>query len=574
MRIGLRYLLSAALGLVFAGGLAAQTQPTQSAEHFVTTPNQPRTVSEAVDRIIAREHQEVATLRHYSPIIETYIQDMRWDPQLGSVPEKDHYFLGVAELSKGVVDQSMLPKTNSGWKHKLNPIKDVTSLLGDTYVPAGFLQMIFVDQDYFDKQHYKFAYVRNEFLGSVRCLVFDVTPLPKSGAGRFQGRIWVETRDYTIVRFNGVFMANPNSLDSSLHFDSWRTNVAPNQWIPSYVYSAESGKKDFPLGHASYRSQTRLWGYNPKLGSHETEFSDLQIEAAKPIQDQAAAANDAQENWEREGETNVIDRLEQNGLLAPAGPLDKVMNTVANNLEVTNNLDIEPEVRCRVLLTSTLEAFTVGHTIVLSRGLLDVLPDEPSLAAVLAHELGSVMVGSGLGDDYSFNDTTMVSTADSIKRMSFRNTESDEEAAANKAIELLKNSPYKNQLGTAGLFFKQLAAEQKQLPSLISANLGNHVFMAAQLIQAAPPLQPMKVDQIAALPLGSRIVLNSWDDTVNMVTTKPVQLLSARAKMPFEIAPSMPYLTRYQNSDAAAANLANADVVKQNPNPNPNPKQK
>ncbi len=573
MGIGLRCALSAALGLIFAGGLAAQTQPPQVAEHLVTTPNQPKTVSEAVDRIIAREHQEVATLRHYNPIIETYIQDMRWDPQLGSVPERDHYFLGVAELSKGVVDQSMLPKTSSSWKHKLNPIKDVGSLLGDTYVPAGFLQMIFVDQDYFDKQHYKFAYVRNEFLGSVRCLVFDVTPLPKSGAGRFQGRIWVESEDYAIVRFNGVFVANANSLDSSLHFDSWRTNVAPNQWIPSYIYSAESGKKDFPLGHASYRSQTRLWGYNPKLGSHETEFSDLQIEAAKPVQDQAAASNDAQQDWEREGENNVIDRLEQNGLLAPAGPLDKVMNTVANNLEVTNNLDIEPEVRCRVLLTSTLEAFTVGHTIVLSRGLLDVLPDEPSLAAILAHQLGAVIVGSGLGDDYSFNDTTMVSTADTIKRMSFRSTEADEEAAANKAMELLKNSPYKNQLGTAGLFFKQLAAEQKQLPSLISANLGNHVFMAAQLIQAAPPLQPMKLDQITALPLGSRTVLNSWNDAVDMVKSKPVQLLSARAKMPFEITASMPYLTRYQSSDAAAADLANADVVKQNPNPNPNPKQ-
>jgi hypothetical protein len=83
----------------------------------------------------------------------------------------------------------------------------------------------------------------------------------------------------------------------------------------------------------------------------------------------------------------------------------------------------------------------------------------------------------------------------------------------------------------------------------------------------------MKLDQITALPLGSRTLLNSWDDTVDMAKTKPVQVLSARAKMPFEITPSVPYLTRYQNSDAAAANLANADVVKQNANPNPNPKQ-
>ncbi|MGH9711619.1 MAG: hypothetical protein ACRD37_13850, partial [Candidatus Acidiferrales bacterium] len=472
MGSGLRYVLTAALGLVFAGGLAAQTQPTQTPEHLVITPSQPDTVAGVTDRIVAREHQEVATLRHYSPIVETYIQDMRSDTQLGAVPEKDHYYLGVAELSKGVVDRSMLRNQDTGWKHKLNPIKDITSLLGNSYVPSGFLQMIFADPVYFDKQHYRFDYVRNEFLGSVKCLVFDVTPLPKTGDGRFQGRIWVENQDYAIVRFNGVFVPVARTFGWNLHFDSWRTNVAQNQWIPSYIYSAESDLKDFPFGHVRYRSQTRLWGYDLKLGNRETEFSDLQIEAAKPIQDQADASKDvspvmAEREWQREGEDNVIERLQRNGLLAPTGPVDKVMSTVVNNLEVTNNLDIEPEVRCRVLLTSTLEAFTIGHTIVVSRGLLDVLPDEPSLAAILAHQLGAIVTGSQLPDAYSFNDTTMVSTADTMKRMSFRNTEGDEEIAAKKAVELLKNSPYKNQLGSAGLFLKQVAAEQKDLPSLI-----------------------------------------------------------------------------------------------------------
>ena len=56
--------------------------------------------------------------------------------------------------------------------------------------------------------------------------------------------------------------------------------------------------------------------------------------------------------------------------------MDKTLETVVNNLEVTNNLDID--VHCRVMLTSTLETFSIGHTIVISRGLLDVLPDEAS----------------------------------------------------------------------------------------------------------------------------------------------------------------------------------------------------
>jgi hypothetical protein len=570
MGMGNRCILTVALGLCLAGTtFAQQTQPAQTTNEPAATAGQPLTEQQVIGATLAREHQEVATLRHYAPIVETYIQDMTWDQQLGAVPEKDHYYLGVADLSRGVEDRTMLRDANAGFMHKLNPIKDVTSLLGNSYVPAGFLQMIFVDPIDFDLQHYKFDYVRREFLGSVRCFVFDVTPLPKSGDGRFQGRIWVEDQNYAIVRFNGVFVPVARTFGWNLHFDSWRTNVAPNMWVPSYIYSAESDLKDFPFGHVRYRSQTRLWGYNLKLAGRESEFSDLTVESSQ-VQDQAQAAQDtspvmAEREWQREGEDNVLDRLQRNGLVAPPGPVDKALDQVENNLEVPNNLDIEPEVRCRVLLTSTLEAFRIGHTIVITRGLLDVLPDEASIAAIIAHQLGAVITGQILPDEYSFNDTTMLSPAETLKRMSFRTSEADEEAAANKAISLLKNSMYKNQLGTAGLFLKQLAAEQKQLPELISANLGNHVYMAQQLIQGSPELKPTDLAQVAALPLGSRIVLNSWDDSIEMAKSKPVQLLSAREKMPFEVTPFMPYLTRYQSAADAATAADPKQDAKKNP---------
>lgn len=558
MGMGNRCILTVALGLCLGGSVSAQqTQPAQTTNAPSATAG-PLTEQQVIGATLAREHQEVATLRHYSPIVETYIQDMRWDQQLGAVPEKDHYYLGVADLSRGVEDRTMLRDANAGFMHKLNPIRDMTSLLGNSYVPAGFLQMIFVDPIDFDLQHYKFDYVRREFLGAIRCYVFDVTPLPKSGDGRFQGRIWVEDQNYTVVRFNGVFVPVARTFGWNLHFDSWRTNVAPNMWVPSYIYSAESDLKDFPFGHVRYRSQTRLWGYDLKLAGRESEFSDLTVESPQ-VQDQAQAAQDtspvmAEREWQREGEDNVLDRLQRNGLVAPPGSVDKALDQVENNLEVPNNLDIEPEVRCRVLLTSTLEAFRIGHTIVITRGLLDVLPDEASIAAIIAHQLGAVITGQILPDEYSFNDTTMLSPQETLKRMSFRTSEVDEEAAANKAIQLLKNSMYKNQLGTAGLFLKQLSAEQKELPELISANLGNHVYMAQQLIQGSPELKPTDLSQVAALPLGSRIVLNSWDDSIEMAKSKQVQLLSAREKMPFEVTPFMPYLTRYQNqADAVAA---------------------
>src|SRR5277367_591776 len=393
MRTSKKFSLSIILLGALAGFAGAQTQqtadqtqpqPGNSTDSSVTTVNQ------AIDRMIAREHDENATIRRYNPIIETYIQDMKPDANLGSIPVKDHYFLGQANLAKGVVDTSMLDK-KKGVMAELNPLSHVSEYFTTSYVPEGFLQMIYLDTAYFDRQHYQIDYVGREFLGEVRCLIFDLTPLPKSGNGRFKGRIWVEDEGYTTVRFNGVFTPVAGLNGFNLHFDSWRLNVQPGLWLPAMVFSQESDLKDFLGGHIRFRAQTRLWGYDLKHTSREAEFSELTIDSPS-VQDQAKTQQDrspieASREWQHQAEMNVLDRLQRVGLLAPAGEIDKVLETVVNNLQVTNNLDIEPEVHCRVLLTASLESFSIGHTIVLSRGLLDVLPDEASLATMLAQEL-------------------------------------------------------------------------------------------------------------------------------------------------------------------------------------------
>jgi len=435
-------------------------------------------------------------------------------------------------------------------------------------VPEGFLQMIYVDTNGFDRQHYQFDYVRREFLGEVRCLVFDVTPLPKSGRGRFKGRVWAEDQNYTIVRFNGVYTPVAGINGFNLHFDSWRLNVQPGMWLPAYVFSQESNLKEFMGGTIRFKAQTRLWGYNLKNVGRQEEFSELTIESPNAIQDQAAAQTDrspieAQREWQHVAEINVVDRLQRTGLLAPAGQVDKILETVVNNLEVTNNLDIQPEVRCRVLTTGTLEMFSIGHTIVLSRGLLDVLPDEASLATMLAQELADIIVTKPATDQWGFNDMTNVSTTEALSHFTFKDSPAQVQMASQKALEILKNSPYKDKLGSAGLFLKQLDAQSKNLSALINSRLGNRPYLEAQLISAAAELKPDKLDQIAALPIGARIKLDPWSDHVELVQAKPVALLSAREKMPFEVTPFMPFLTRYQRPGAGiTASAAKADVAK------------
>src|SRR6202042_3250117 len=409
-----------------------------------------------------------------------------------------------------------------------------------------------------------FTFVRREFLGELRCLVIDVQPREDAPPGRFMGRIWVEDQDYNIVRFNGTYYPQPK-LGFYLHFDSWRLNMRPGTWLPAYIYSEESNLKTGISKGVHFKAQTRLWGYDLKgIGKNE-ELTQILIDSPDSVKDQSDAAADATpvvaaRMWERQAEDNAIERMQKIGLLAPPGEVDKVLQTVVNNLLVTNNIDLQGDVRCRVLLTSPLESFTIGHTIVVSRGMLDVLPDEASLAMVLAHDLSHIVLGHHFDTKLAFNDRMFFPDEDTFQRLDFKRSNADEEAADAKALELLKNSPYKDKLGSAGLFLKELDAESKSLPSLINPRLGNRVQFGEQLAATSPNLDPNKLDQISALPIGARIKVDPWGDHVGLVKAKPVPLLSVREKMPFEVTPFMPFLTRYQSPSEAAQK---ADVAKQ-----------
>jgi len=539
-------------------------------------------LDQVVDRIISQEQTEMNALKPFSPLVETYIQNLRGDKDLGSVPAGDKYFLGRAVLAKGVELEPLTDGGEAGGVKKkfLGGLGTMFSLSME-YLPRGFLQMIYLDTNGFDKEHYKFDYVRREFLGEVRTLVFDVTPLPKAGKGRFVGRIWVEDQDFHIVRFNGAYSGSSRT-NYYFHFDSWRVNTGPNLWLPAFIYSEESDLNFALAKRLSFKAQTRLWGYNLGHSAQEQELSKILIESQTPVKDQSTTANDinpvmAQRSWDRQAEDNVVDRLERLGLLAPQGDVDKVLETVVNNLEVTNNLDIQPEIRCRVLLTSTLESFAIGHTIVFSRGLIDVLPDEASLATMVSHELSHVVLGHRIDGQYAFFDRLLFDEKDTFRHFGFARTQAEEDAANTKANELLKNSPYKDQLMTAKLFLDALDNRQKDIPNLISPHLGDRVPVNLTLSTTSAPAPapqqtadaktPASATPVVALPLGGRVKMDPWSDKLEMLKAKPVGTVAEREKMPFEVTPFMLYLTREVNTNSgllpsavsADSNTANAD---------------
>ena len=523
-------------------------------------------VDKLLDRIVERENLFLAAIASRTPLVETYIQEGPEGGDASARSTEDHYFLGRVRWN-GVVDyQPLVARTDAPppKARSLLPFHSGTSKnRALTFLPRGFAQMAAVDLHDFNRRTYRFEYVRREFLGEVRCLVFDVSPVNSQAPGKFVGRMWVEDRDDAIVRFNGTYVQPPPSRGSIaeryFHFDSWRVNAADSLWVPAQIYIEEQASPGRRMNGAMphFKAQTRFWDYAATASAKIDELTSILIESGSAVEDADLTKDisplESQRLWERQAEQNLLARLEKGGLLAPPGPVEEVLNTVVNNLIVSSKLDIEAH--CRVLLTTPFETFTIGHTIVISRGLIDVQPDEGSLALMLASELAHIALGHATQTQFAFNNQTMLSDFDLLQRFRFARPTEEMQAASESAVSMMRASPYSN-LANAGLFLKALAARRSAMPRLLRASLGDQVADTAALARfasfaaTAPTLEPEKLDQIAALPLGSRIKLNPWTDQLALIKTRPLALLSPREKMPFEVTPFVLYLTRTEAVNA------------------------
>lgn len=493
-------------------------------------------LNQTIDQIISNERGLADTMRGYSPMVETYLQRMQPDTALGFVPSEDHYFLGRVQFQQAKEEfflDKRLVERMAGAFSKLYSLS-----------PVGFSSMIFVDRTGFDRKNYKFRSMQREFLGEVRCLVFELSPT-KNQAGRFKGAIWVEDEGYNIVRFNGSY--------GTFHIDSWRMNLHPGVWLPAVVYSEEFDSNKPQTGNPRLKAQTRLWGYNLSPSQKQSEFTEILVD---PDAAKDSAGNpdksplDIQRSWQRRAEDNVLIKLEELGLVVPEGEVDKVLQTVVTNLEVTNKMVLDPEVRCRIIPTTPIEVATIGHTILVSRGLLDALPNEAALAAILAHALAHAALGHDLDSSFAFNDRLVVPGLKQLPLFDFKHNPDQESAADAVGMEILAKSPYRDNLAEAGLFLKALSKYGRKVPNLVKANLGeslvaeNRISFMSALSQGAPPLELENPQQIVALPLGSRVKLDPWAGQLRFVKATPPRIYSAKDKLALEVTPFSPYLVR------------------------------
>jgi hypothetical protein len=536
-----------------------------------------------IDKAIGREKEVIKTVKDRAPLVETYIQNMKPDPVLGQVPESDQHFLGRVEFNKIIGDQTyeVNKSTSQGTANngKLGFFKSsmsyITGLGGSLHLnfhEAGFVQMLLMDSNGFDRQHYTFGYVRNDFLGNTPTAVFDVTPIGgKNSKGRFFGRIWIETRSGNVVRFNGDFSGTEKEYSEYYHFDSWRTNVQPDLWLPTSFYVEESDPKSVSRT-LKFKAINHVWGYVLKVPPPDAANASLDVVGATDVSNDAQDVSPlgAQRAWVQQAEDNIVDRLFQAGLLDAPSEFDKTLEALANNILAYNNITLSRPIRCRTLLTEPLESVAIGNTIIVSKSLLDTTgiitqdgaQQMGNLNAILAFQVAHIVLGHRLDTKYAFNDRLLFPTNSVFNRIPLHHTDADNAAAAKKTMELLSAKELADGQQYFGLYLQALQQRVKALKALNEPMIGDGLtksdtdptFWMDAIMAKGIKLDMKDLKQQAAMPLSSFMRFDPWTDQVIVMHSTYEPLLTAADKMPFEVEPVYLKLSYYKPPvDAAAA---------------------
>ncbi len=561
------------LGLLLAASLPGYAAPSvfSKKKEVVTGKKLTPAQSALIDKALVREKEIVKVVKERAPLVETYIQNMKTDPVMRQVPDSDQHFLGRVEFGKVIGDSEYKegPKANQK-SSKLGFFKNSVGFLGGLggslhlqYQADGFVRMVLIDSTgTFDKQHYNFFFVRNDFLGTIPTAVFDVQPI-KNEAGRFFGRIWIETGNGNIVRYNGDLAGSEANYKEFFHFDSWRTNVQPNLWLPTSVYIEESDPKS-QTSTLKFKAINHVWGYVLKVPVTTAENTSIEIPNTTDTSQEASDLSPlaAQRAFTKQAEDNVVERLFQAGLLDAPSDFDHTLEALANNILAYNNIAVTSPIRVRTLLTEPLESLSVGNTIILSKSLIDTTAVVTSdgaqqtgnLNTLLAFQIAHILTGHKLDTKYAFNDRLLFPDNSAFKRIPMHHTEADNMEAAKKAVDLLNAKELADSGKYFGLYLQQLQQRLKNLRALNEPMIGDaliksdtdQTFWLAALLPKAEKLDVKNLKQQGAVPLSSFLRFDPWTDQVITMHTAFEPILSASDKMPFEVTPVYIKLAYYK----------------------------
>jgi hypothetical protein len=425
--------------------------------------------------IFSREQDTISWLSSLHLVTEAYIQSLGHRQSMGmdltlerssdSVID-DKYFLAEVDLghSYGDVPVERLLVGQGRWGRS---IRTNTGAL-ERIIPIGIFAMLFVDLNSFDADMYKLTYGGREKVINNECMMFSVVPIERD-SGRFRGQIWVDSSSFSIVRLKGVFTGPYERQYTRLkgpgryfHFDSRREKIGNGLWMPSVTYFDE--RRAFPSDgnlEFHYRGYVLLW-QQPEERRGAGQSSDRSSSAEKSGLEGSSTSSS----------TDLVARLETDGLLAAPGQVEQRLNRIVQQIAPISH-PLAHKIDCRVLLTTPAEIFAVGNIIVVSRGLLNIVPNESVLAVMLARQVAHIVLGQPSG--IALQPTR--SLFDLFRKKDFPGLGihwgPDQEAAADfEAIVLLKGSPYEGTIASAKAYLSQLKSDSHRFPNLARARFG------------------------------------------------------------------------------------------------------
>ena len=338
-----------------------------------------RPYDEVKQSIFEQEHKLLKTLGHSSLLMETYAQSLGFhgDRDMDKTRDRnreglleDLYYLADVDFSGVPVDRPRLRLIfGNQWRQQY--VKGNNDLL-ERLIPEGQLYMFFPDMLQFEDETYKLIYRHRATVNGTECFEFSVIPRPGAGGSRFSGSIWVETSSLAIVRVNGEVVSKQPWYKRPFsgrffHFDSFRERDARGNWVPSVTYfdDRRTFLTDGDLRN-DYRGYSLLWRRSVPGNVQSVSDSRLGGDAAR-----------------------VLEQLERDGVLAKVGPEEQNLNAIV--LQIKEAASIRETIQCRILVTTPVEMFPVGSTIVVSRGLLNLVPNKSVLAVFLARSMAAIM---------------------------------------------------------------------------------------------------------------------------------------------------------------------------------------
>jgi hypothetical protein len=424
-------------------------------------------------RIFEGEQDTIKRLGISQLVTESYIQSLvhvqrdGLDTDLDERSEHvvdDAYFLGSVNL-ENLYDGGSLEKLLFGKVWRDQYIR-ISNDLYEKVVPLGQFLMFFVDLADFDADTYTLKYGGRERLLDTDCMLFSVTPTQFRGSARFSGMVWVEASSLKIARIKGVFLGPPGKwykhplwLDRYFHFDSWRVRVRDGVWFPTSTYFEE--RRTFAADgnlQFHYRGYSLLWQHWRR---HRSVSGNTN----------AGESGDGATRSSDDSTFNPLMRLDEDGLLAISGEVERKLDAIVQRIVPAAGLP--QTIHCRVLLTTPVEVFTIGNWIILSRGLLNIVPDDRVLAVLLAGQIAHII----LGHSYHIPRQLTNSLYDSTKQRDFpglgiKYSPEQVQEADQEMITLLKGSPYENALSTSKEFLAQLQAHGGRFPNLLRPRFG------------------------------------------------------------------------------------------------------